>query len=62
MAMKNALAPMWVEEVLKDAILNRKSVQQTVVIDLFAGWQSLAPSCARLGLGYVAVDIEGARS
>ena len=59
--MTNALAPEWVESILQDAIANRQSPKQKIVIDLYAGWQSIAPICSKLGLGYIAVDIEGAR-
>ena len=60
--LKNALAPDWVREVLTSAIAARKSKLQTVVVDLFAGWQSLAPICEEFGLNYVGVDIEGNRN
>ena len=60
--LKNALAPDWVREVLTSAIAARKSKSQTVVVDLFAGWQSLAPICEEFGLNYVGVDIEGNRN
>ena len=59
---KNALAPMWVEAILQDAIDNRTSDEQTIVIDLFAGWQSLQPLCKKKGLGYIALDIMGLRT
>ena len=58
---KNALAPEWVEAVLQDAINRRSSPSQTVVIDLFAGWQSIAPLAHKMGLGYIAVDVMGKR-
>ena len=58
---KNALAPEWVQEILTDAV-KKRTPNKTVVIDLFAGWQSLAPICQQFGLDYIAVDINGARS
>jgi hypothetical protein len=58
---KNALAPMWVDAILQDAIDHRDREEQNVVIDLFAGWQSLQPICKEKGLGYIALDIMGLR-
>ena len=55
---KNAMPEMWTEEFLTHAMTSRK---QRTVIDLCAGWQSMRPVCEKLGLNYIAVDIEGDR-
>ena len=52
---------MWVDAILQDAIDHRDREEQNVVIDLFAGWQSLQPICKEKGLGYIALDIMGLR-
>ena len=59
---KNALAPDWVREMLTCAVKARTNKKQNIVIDLFAGWQSLAPICKEMGLNYIAIDIEGDRN
>ena len=56
---KNAMPEAWTEEFLRHAMQERP---QRTVIDLCAGWQSMRPVCEKLGLNYVAVDIEGDRN
>ena len=56
---KNAMAQMWTEEFLRHAMSRSPN---KVVIDLCAGWQSMRPVCEKLGLDYIAVDIEGDRN
>ena len=56
---KNAMPEAWTEEFLQHAM---KSRPQRTVIDLCAGWQSMRPICEKLGLNYIAVDIEGDRN
>ena len=56
---KNAMPTQWTEEFLQHAM---KSRSQRTVIDLCAGWQSMRPVCEKLGLNYIAVDIEGDRN
>ena len=55
---KNAMAQMWTEEFLRHA-MSRSS--NKVVIALCAGWHSMRPVYEKLGLEYIAVDIEGDR-
>ena len=56
---KNAMPEAWTEEFLRHAMQERP---QRTVIDLCTGWQSMRPVCEKLGLNYVAVDIEGDRN
>ena len=58
---KNSLPPMWIKEFLTHSLKSARP-EQRIVIDLCAGWQSLAPVCAQLGLDYIAVDIHGDRN
>ena len=62
--LKNSLPEMWLEEVLLHALDQARIEGRTadVVVDVCAGWQSLRPVCARLGLRYVALDIHGNRN
>ena len=57
--MKNAMPQMWTEEFLQHAM---KQSSKKIVIDLCSGWQSMRPVCEKLGLDYIAVDIEGDRN
>ena len=56
---KNAMHEAWTEEFLRHAMESRP---QRTVIDLCAGWQSMRRICEKLGLNYIAVDIEGDRN
>ena len=57
--MKNAMPQMWTEEFLQHAM---KQSSKKIVIGLCSGWQSMRPVCEKLGLDYIAVDIEGDRN
>ena len=57
--MKNAMPQMWTEEFLQHAM---KQSPKRVVIDLRSGWQIMRRVCEKLGLEFIAVDIEGDRN
>ena len=40
----------------------REGRKADIVVDLFAGWQSLKPVCEKLGLRYIAADLYGNRN
>ena len=48
--------------VSKDDSTEQKQSSKKIVIDLCSGWQSMRPVCEKLGLDYIAVDIEGDRN
>merc|ERR1711871_1809605 len=55
---KNAVPSMFLHEytvMISFCMKHRSSSEQTVVIDLCSGWQSLRPVCEELGLQYIAV-------
>ena len=58
---KNHYTEEWSVEVLRQAIKEGRRTAN-VVIDLFAGWQSLKPVCEELGLTYIGVDLMGDRN
>ena len=58
---KNAMPEAWTEEFLTQCHAMQSQPGRTV-IELCAGWQSMRPVCEKLGLNYIAVDIEGDRN
>ena len=56
-ATRNAMPRMLLNEVLQQALAAQRSTEQTVVIGICAGYQSLRPVVEQLGLHYVPVDI-----
>ena len=60
--MKNHIPEEFNREILIHALKTNNDPYRNVVIDVFAGWQSLKPVCEELGLHYIAVDIKGDRN
>ena len=56
---KNVVPPLVLEEILMAALQHQKVGGGDVVVDLCAGFQSLAPVAREFGCRYVAVDILG---
>lgn len=58
---KNRYPIEWCRELLL-AAQKQRGHNARIVIDLFSGWQSLAPACQELGLQYIGIDIMGDRN
>ena len=55
---KMAIPQMFTYELITHLLQQRRNPRQTVVIDLFSGFQSLRPCVEQCGLKYVSLDIE----